>query len=103
MTSGGKDMEIELNHLKEELDKCNDLNKAMEQALRGHCYCCANAQPPKIETATGFPNMIWCEHLADNFKSVLAQTGLSKRDCGFWDFALDRYMKILSEKAGENK
>jgi hypothetical protein len=68
-----------------------EMVRAMYNALYGHCYACVRAKEPKIKTASGFPNMIFCEHLAKRFKGMLAGTGEGRQDCGHWEFDEKRF------------
>jgi hypothetical protein len=68
--------------------------RAMYNALHGHCYACVQAKEPKITTTAGFakfPNMVFCEHLAEKFKGILAKSGESKQDCEYWEFDEERF------------
>jgi len=74
--------------LESDCDKWKNRCEALERAATGHCYCCEKAQPPKIKTVTGFPNMISCEHIY-----ALAATGETKRECDYWQFDETRFTK----------
>jgi hypothetical protein len=63
---------------------------AMENALRGRCFCCVNAQAPKAKRASD--RMYWCEHFEEVFgRKILAKSSNDAIACLHWEFDQGRF------------
>jgi len=67
--------------------------KALENAVKGRCFCCLNARPPKSDLLSlldKFPLMISCEHMP----KVIAASSQSQKACKYWSFDIERFKDV---------